>query len=285
MIFLQLLSLQKKEIVDDYQKLAVVKETDFGVYLGRDEENVLLPRKQVPNGVKKGDLVEVFVYRDSSDRIIATTNKPMISLGKLAVLEVKQVTGIGAFLDWGLEKDLMLPFKEQTESVVAGKKYLVALYIDKSERLAATMRIDDYLEAAGIYRKDDTVTGTIYEINERLGAFVAVDNKYFGLIPHKEIHERYVVGQSVEARVTGVREDGKLNLSPKKKAYLQMEDDAEIIYKVIMEYDGVLPYNDKASPEVISRDFKMSKNAFKRGVGRLLKEGRIEITQTSIKAK
>ncbi len=269
----------------EYQKLAVVKETDFGVYLGRDEENVLLPRKQVPNGVKKGDLVEVFVYRDSSDRIIATTNKPMISLGKLAVLEVKQVTGIGAFLDWGLEKDLMLPFKEQTESVVAGKKYLVALYIDKSERLAATMRIDDYLEAAGIYRKDDTVTGTIYEINERLGAFVAVDNKYFGLIPHKEIHERYVVGQSVEARVTGVREDGKLNLSPKKKAYLQMEDDAEIIYKVIMEYDGVLPYNDKASPEVISRDFKMSKNAFKRGVGRLLKEGRIEITQTSIKAK
>ena len=269
----------------EYQKLAVVKETDFGVYLGRDEENVLLPRKQVPNGVKKGDLVEVFVYRDSSDRIIATTNKPMISLGKLAVLEVKQVTGIGAFLDWGLEKDLMLPFKEQTESVVAGKKYLVALYIDKSERLAATMRIDDYLEAAGIYRKDDTVTGTIYEINERLGAFVAVDNKYFGLIPHKEIHERYVVGQSVEARVTGVREDGKLNLSPKKKAYLQMEDDAEIIYKVIMEYDGVMPYNDKASPEVISRDFKMSKNAFKRGVGRLLKEGRIEITQTSIKAK
>ena len=269
----------------EYQKLAVVKETDFGVYLGRDEENVLLPRKQVPNGVKKGDLVEVFVYRDSSDRIIATTNKPMITLGKLAVLEVKQVTGIGAFLDWGLEKDLMLPFKEQTESVVAGKKYLVALYIDKSERLAATMRIDDYLEAAGIYRKDDTVTGTIYEINERLGAFVAVDNKYFGLIPHKEIHERYVVGQSVEARVTGVREDGKLNLSPKKKAYLQMEDDAEIIYKVIMEYDGVLPYNDKASPEVISRDFKMSKNAFKRGVGRLLKEGRIEITQTSIKAK
>ena len=269
----------------EYQKLAVVKETDFGVYLGRDEENVLLPRKQVPNGVKKGDLVEVFVYRDSSDRIIATTNKPMISLGKLAVLEVKQVTGIGAFLDWGLEKDLMLPFKEQTESVVGGKKYLVALYIDKSERLSATMRIDDYLEAAGIYRKDDTVTGTIYEINERLGAFVAVDNKYFGLIPHKEIHERYVVGQSVEARVTGVREDGKLNLSPKKKAYLQMEDDAEIIYKVIMEYDGVLPYNDKASPEVISRDFKMSKNAFKRGVGRLLKEGRIEITQTSIKAK
>ena len=116
----------------EYQKLAVVKETDFGVYLGRDEENVLLPRKQVPNGVKKGDLVEVFVYRDSSDRIIATTNKPMISLGKLAVLEVKQVTGIGAFLDWGLEKDLMLPFKEQTESVVAGKKYLVSLYIDKS---------------------------------------------------------------------------------------------------------------------------------------------------------
>lgn len=269
----------------EYQSLSVVSETDFGVYLGDLDNKVLLPKKQVPAGTKKGDEIRVFVYRDSQDRLISTTNEPKITLGELAVLSVNEVGKIGAFLDWGLEKDLFLPFKEQTDRVVPGNEYLVALYIDKSSRLAATMRIHDYLVPANCYGRDANVTGTVYGINEEIGAFVAIDNKYFGLIPKKEIHERYRVGQVIEARVTEVRDDGKLNLSPKKKAYLQMDEDAEIILQVIEEYDGVLPYNDKASPEIISRDFKMSKNAFKRGVGRLLKSGKIEITEKSIRIK
>ncbi len=269
----------------EFQELSVVNQTDFGVYLGEEDNKVLLPKKQVPAGTKIGDTIRVFVYRDSSDRLIATVREPKVTLGKLAVLSVNEVGNIGAFLDWGLEKDLFLPFKEQTQRVVTGKSYLVALYIDKSSRLAATMRVHDYLYAAENYAKDDMVTGIIYEIHETIGAFVAVDNKFYGLIPHKEIHENYSVGQVVEARVTDVRKDGKLNLSPKKKAFMQMDEDAELIFKVIEEYDGVLPYTDKASPDVISRDFKMSKNAFKRGVGRLMKAGRVEITETGIRIK
>lgn len=265
------------------QKLQIVKRTDFGVYLSDgSEERVLLPKKQVPEFARTGDALEVFVYRDSSDRLIATTTKPYITVGDMAVLKVKEVTKIGAFLDYGLERDLLLPFREMTQRVQEGKEYLVAMYVDRSERLAATMKLDDYLTEAEKYGRDAQVEGIIYEINEDIGAFVAVDNKYFGLIPKKELHGSYKVGDIVTTRVTEVRRDGKLNLSPFKKAYMQMDDDAEKIIKVIEEYNGCLPYNDKASPEVIAHDFNMSKAAFKRAVGRLYKERRIEITEKTI---
>lgn len=268
------------------QKLNVVKRTDFGVYLSDgSEERVLLPKKYVPEFVKTGDGIEVFVYKDSSDRIIATTATPLITIGQMAVLKVKEVSGIGAFLDYGLERDLLLPFKEMTDKVKEGNSYLVAMYVDRSKRLAATMKLDKYLEPAEKYGRDAEVEGIIYEINEDIGAFVAVDNKYFGLIPKKEIHGSFRVGDVIKTRVTEVRRDGKLNLSPYKKAYMQMDEDSEKIIKVIKEYNGCLPYNDKASPEVIAHDFNMSKAAFKRAVGRLYKEHRIEITDKSILLK
>lgn len=268
------------------QTLKYMKKTDFGIYVGLEQdEKVLLPKKQVPENLKIGDDIDVFIYRDSSDRLIATTNQPLINLGNLAVLTVNSVGNIGAFLDWGLEKDLFLPFKEQTERVKPNNSYLVALYIDKSNRLAATMKIHHYLTEADKYQKDDTVNGIIYEINPEIGAFVAIDNQYFGLIPKKEIHERFAVGQNVQARVTEVREDGKLNLSPHKKAYEQIDEDAKLVLRVIGENDGVLPYTDKAAPNVIERDFGMSKNAFKRAVGRLYKEGKIDIGEKSITIK
>lgn len=265
------------------QKLNVVKKTDFGVYLSDGtEDRVLLPRKQVPEFVKNGDSIEVFVYKDSSDRIIATTATPYITVGELALLKVKEVSKIGAFLDYGLERDLLLPFKQMTSNVEEGKSYLVAMYVDRSERLAATMKIDRYLEPAEKYGRDAEVEGIIYEINNDIGAFVAVDNKYFGLIPKKEMHGSFRTGDVIKTRVTEVRRDGKLNLSPFKKAYMQMDEDSEKIIKVIKEYDGCLPYNDKASPEVIEHDFGMSKAAFKRAVGKLYREHRIEITQRNI---
>lgn len=268
------------------QTLKYLKRTDFGIYVGeKDDEKVLLPKKQVPEDLKMGDDIDVFIYRDSSDRLIATTRQPLINLGNMAVLTVTSVSNIGAFLDWGLEKDLFLPFKEQTERVKPNNSYLVALYIDKSNRLAATMKVHHHLTEANKYQKDDEVNGIIYEINPEIGAFVAVDNQYFGLIPKKEIHERLSVGQNVQTRVTEVREDGKLNLSPNKKAFEQMEDDAKRVLRVIEEYDGVLPYNDKAAPNVIERDFGLSKNAFKRAVGRLYKEGKIDISEKSITIK
>lgn len=268
------------------QTLEIVKQTDFGVYLaepGEPEQRVLLPKKEVPEGALTGDSLEVFLYRDSRDRPIATTREPALALGGLAVLKVLEVTKIGAFLDWGLEKDLFLPFKQQTRPVRAGDSCLVGLYLDKSGRLCATMNVYPYLQTDSPYRKDDLVTGVIYETSREFGLFVAVDYKYSALIPRKEAEDRYQIGDVVEARVTAVKADGKLNLSTRKKAYLQMDADAEHILQIIGEYDGVLPFNDKASPEIIERETGLSKNAFKRGVGRLLKEGRIEITERSIR--
>ncbi|MBQ3544777.1 MAG: S1 RNA-binding domain-containing protein [Lachnospiraceae bacterium] len=268
------------------QTLKCVSKAEFGIYLGEnDKEKVLLPKKQVPEGMDVGDEIDVFIYRDSLDRLISTTSQPYISLGGMAILEVKSVSKIGAFLDWGLEKDLFLPFKEQTCMVNQGKSYLVYLYIDKSNRLAATMKVHKYLKPANKYQKDDMVSGIVYEINREIGAFVAVENEFYGLIPKKEMQKQIVVGDEILARVTEVREDGKLNLSPNKKAYMQMDVDAENILKVIEEYDGVLPYGEKVSPEIIARDFGLSKNAFKRGVGRLYKLGKIDIGENCIKIK
>lgn len=268
------------------QLLTVVKQVEFGVYLAEPacpEERVLLPKKQVPENVKTGDELEVFLYKDSQDRLIATMAEPKITLGGIARLKVKEVARIGAFLDWGLEKDLFLPFRQQTKKVRAGEECLVALYTDKSDRLCATMNVYEYLRTDSPYKKEDQVTGTLYEISENFGAFVAVDDCYSGLIPKKEFFGQASIGDQVEARVTGVKADGKLDLSLRAKSYVQMNEDAEAVMKVIEEFDGVLPFTDKASPEVIKREFSLSKNAFKRAVGHLLKEGRIEITEKSIR--
>lgn len=270
------------------QTLQVVKKVEFGVYLGdgeNKEERVLLPAKQAPDGVQTGDRLEVFIYRDSKDRLIATTAEPKITLHQVARLRVAQVGRVGAFLDWGLEKDLLLPFKEQTRKVTAGEECLAALYIDKSDRLCATMNVYPYLEKDSPYRKDDMVEGTIYEISENFGAFVAVDDRYSALVPKKEYYGNARIGDRVSARVTAVKEDGKLDLSLREKAYLQIEKDAEKVLSVIDSFDGALPFTDKASPEVIRREMQMSKNEFKRAVGQLLKEGRIEITERAIRAK
>ena len=267
------------------QLLEVVRKKEFGVYLGEKagaDQAVLLPRKQVPEGTETGDKLDVFIYKDSSDRLIATTAQARLQVGETAVLKVKEVGKIGAFLDMGLEKDLLLPFKEQTHRVRAGEECLVALYVDKSMRLAATMKVYPYMSNESPYKKDDKVTGTVYEINENLGAFVAVDNKYYGLIPDKELYGDIHEGDQVEARVLKVREDGKLDLSPREKAYVQMDADSKLVLKVIDEYEGVLPFNDKVSPEIIKREFHLSKHAFKRAVGRLLNEGKIMITEKTI---
>ena len=274
------------------QELVLVKQMDFGVYLSDpcdmekengEQQRVLLPIKQVPQGSKQGDRIQVFVYRDSKDRLIASTNMPKLTLHKIAMLTVKQVSKIGAFLDWGLEKDLLLPFAEQTRRVREGEECLVALYIDKSDRLCATMNVYPYLRTDSDYQKEERVSGIVYQISENFGAFVAVDGMFSGLIPKKELYGTVNIGDTVEARVTGVKEDGKLDLSIREKAYLQLSVDGEKIMALIDSYDGVLPFNDRVSPEIIRRETQMSKNEFKRAVGHLLKQGRIEIGEKVIR--
>lgn len=270
------------------QKLTIIKRVDFGVYLAEDrdaQERVLLPGKQVPPESRVGDEMEVFVYRDSKDRLISTTQMPLVTLGQVALLSVAQVGKIGAFLSWGLEKDLLLPFREQTCRVRPGDQVLAALYVDKSSRLCSTMKVYHYLRTDAPYEKDDLVKGRIYEISDNFGAFVAVDNLYSALIPKREMYGRIELGTDVSARVAQVREDGRLSLSVREKAYLQMDKDAEELLAIIDSYAGVLPFNDKASPEIIKRETNMSKNEFKRAVGRLLKEGKIEIGEKVIRRR
>ncbi len=272
------------------QKLLVVKTVDFGIYLGEDRnapqnERVLLPSKQVPEGTKVGDEIEVFIYKDSQDRLIATTREPMLQVGQTAVLKVKQVTRIGAFLDWGLEKDLLLPYHEQTNRVREGEECLVALYVDKSSRLCATMKVYHYLSTRTPYVPGDMVKGRVYEISGNFGVFVAVDDKYSALIPAREATGKYRPGAILDLRVTEVKEDGKMNVSDRQKAYIQINEDAERVLSVIEEFAGVLPFDDHASPEVIKREFGLSKNAFKRAVGHLMKEGKVEIRDKRIYIK
>ena len=269
------------------QVLYIVKQVEFGVYLASEKsdrkEKVLLPAGQVPGGSVLGDSLEVFVYRDSEDRLIATVREPKLTLGQVAELTVAQVGKIGAFLDWGLEKDLFLPFKQQRGRVKKGDCVLVSLYVDKSNRLCATMNVYENLRTDSPYKAEDKVTGKVYEISDNFGAFVAVDNLYSGLIPKKELYGRVELGDEVTARVTQVREDGKLTLSIRDKAYLQIDVDAQELLSIIDSYDGVLPFTDKSSPEVITHETGMSKNEFKRAVGRLLKEGKIEIKEKVIR--
>lgn len=267
------------------QVLKVLRMKDFGAYLGEEdgERSILLPKKQVPEGCEIGDEIEVFVYKDSSDRWICTTNEPKICLGEMAVLEVSEVGRIGAFLNWGLEKDLLLPYREQVKEMHKGEKCLVALYIDKSERLCATMRIYDFLTADSPYQAEDTVNGTIYRINPEYGVFVAVDNRYYGMIPQKEVYGRMEVGGSITAKVARVRNDGKLDLRLRERAYLQMDEDAELILEALKAYNGVLSFGEKADAELIKRTLHISKSAFKRAIGRLLKEGKVKTGDTEIR--
>ncbi len=269
------------------QTLTVVKKVEFGIYLAereKDETRVLLPAKQVPQGTELGDRLEVFLYKDSKDRVISTTQEPKLKMGEVQALKVISVQGIGAFLDWGLEKDLFLPYKEQVGKVQEQDEILVRLYIDKSKRLCASMKeLYDMLDTDSPYRIGDMVQGRVYEFSDNFGTFVAVDNHYSAMVPRHEDHSSLRIGDLVEARVTGVKPDGKLDLTLREKAYLQMNQDAVQVMELIEGDGGELPFNDKASPELIMQETKMSKNAFKRAVGHLYKERKIKITNNSIR--
>ncbi len=270
------------------QNLIIKRFTTVGAYLNTEdglEDDVLLPKSQVPEGAKEGDSIKVFIYNDSKDRIITTTKIPKIEVGKLAHLTVVSTTKIGSFLDFGLERDLFLPFAETVGSVEKGKTYLVGMYIDKSNRLSATMKIKDMLDTNPEYKENDLVEGTIYSINRDIGAFVAVEDKHDGLIPKKELLGIHEVGENIEVRISRILEDGKLDLSLRDRSYIQMDSDAKKIIQKLKDNHGQLDLNDKSSPDKIKSKLEMTKSGFKRAVGKLLKEEMIEFTKNGIKLK
>jgi len=273
----------------EIQELQIDRFTSVGVYLMEhedaenvNEESVLLPNKEVKDAMKVGDTVKVFLYKDFMDRLTATTKYPKIKLGEVKSLKVVDVNEIGAFLDWGLVKDLLLPFDEQKFEVKVDQKVMVMLKIDDQNRLYATMRIYQNLTGTFDYNIGDMVVGKVYQYSRDLGTLVAVDGKYHGLILKHDLSKDLEIGETVTARVTNVSEDGKLNISLKKQIVEQMDEDAsEILYA--LEFKGELPFNDKSDADDIKEEFNMSKRAFKRAIGRLLKLGKIEITDSGIK--
>ncbi len=272
----------------EMQELEVAKKVDIGVYLKseedeRPEDRVLLPIKQAPAGIKIGDKINVFVYRDSKDRIIATVRRPKIAMGEIAVLKVVEMSEIGAFLNWGLEKDLFLPFKEQIGEIRLNGEYMVGLYIDKSNRLCATMNLFKVLRTDSPYKVNDLVKGTVFSLKRSLGAMVAVDGRYLGLIHEGEIIKPLRSGQVVEVRVSNIKEDGKLDLSLKDSPKLQIDKDGEKIIKALVRNKGSLSLNDDSSPEEIKRILGMSKSSFKKAAGRLMKRKIIIMTKSGIK--
>lgn len=279
----------------EMQTLRVEKKVEFGVYLAeqamgnsggpsKKQDHVLLPQKQVPDGCKVGDLLEVFLYRDSKDRPIATTAKPKVVLGEMALLAVRETGKIGAFLDWGLEKDLFLPFKEMTRRVEAGDEVLIRCYLDKSERLCASMKgLYHLMHTNPPYQIGDEVQGRIYEFSRDFGTYAAVEDRYSAMIPRHESTAHLKIGDVVALRVTGVKEDGKLDVTLREKAYIQMDEDARSIWELLDSYAGVLPFTEKASPEVILRETGLSKAAFKRALGKLYKERKIDLSQGKIR--
>ncbi len=264
------------------QKLIINNFSSVGAYLYAgtedDNDNILLPNNELENReLKEGDEVEVLVYRDSEDRLVATFRKTEALIGTLAKLEVVDINKrLGAFLDWGLNKDLMLPNSQQETNVEIGKKYLVGLYEDSKGRISATMKIYNFLIPSNSIEKNDITSATVYRINDEIGVFVAVEDRYFGLIPKSECFEKYQVGDELSLRVIRVREDGKLDLSPRKILSEQIGEDAQKIYDKMRILKNSFRFNDSSSPEEIMDYFGISKKAFKRAIGNLLKNGFIE---------
>lgn len=268
------------------QKMIVDRFTSVGAYLNEVEKegeelediSILLPNNELEErDLKEGDEVEVLIYMDSEDRPVATFRKTEALVGTLAKLEVTDVNPkLGAFMDWGLKKELLLPRGQQEIPVEVGKKYLVGIYEDSKGRLSATMKIYKFLLPSTSIKKNDIVSGTVYRIEPNIGVFVAVEDRYFGLIPKIEYFKDYKVGDEIEARVIRVREDGKIDLTPRERAYIQIDEDAELILGKMRLLGDSFGFTDKSSPEEIIDYFNMSKKAFKRAMGNLLKNGKVE---------
>ena len=272
----------------EFQKLFIKRFKNNGAYIGlkeikNEKLDILLPKKEVLETDKIGDEIEVFVYKDNQARFVATRKIPKISLGKLETLEVMDISKIGAFLDWGLEKELFLPFKEQSMKLEKGRKYLVALYIDKSERLCATMKIRDYLTSDSPYKEGEWVEGIIYSIHKDYGAFVAVDKKYDAMIENKDIVGVLEIGEPINFRISKIKKDGRLNLVLKNLSHVEINDNANTIFNIIKDRGGFLDLNDKSDPDKIKDICGMSKSSFKKAVGRLLKNEKVKFEGNGIK--
>ena len=272
--------------------LYIVKITPMGLFLNEDPEELLnsaiLPKEDVQEIFgdeipELGGQVDVYCYRTKDSKLVVTTKAPLVENGEIGILKCVESNQYGAFLQWGYDKDVLLPFNEQFFPVKAGYKVTVGIYTDKTGRLCATQKLRKFLRTDSPFVEGDIVSGFIYDMKHDMGAFVAVNNKFFGLIMSNEVMPSMKIGSTISGRVTKVREDGKLNITVNKRIDFQMDEDSAKIYDILTKNDGFLPYHDKSNAETIRRVFDMSKKAFKRSIGKLYKEKRITIEEEGIR--
>lgn len=267
-----------------FNNLTINRLSPHGLYVGDGTTELLLPNKYVPESYELGDYIDVFVFKDSEDRLTATTLEPYAQVGEFAFLEAKDLNSSGAFLDWGLEKDLFVPFKEQNDRMAKGRAYIVYLYIDSvTERIVATSKINKFTEnhLTIDVKEGDTVDIMIYKYTD-LGVKVIANNKYWGMLFLNEIFKNLRIGEKMTAIVKKIREDGKLDLTLQQNGMAIVSEIQTLILEKLEENDGFLPYNDNSSPEDIYRYFNVSKKVFKKTIGTLFKEKKITLADSGI---
>jgi predicted RNA-binding protein (virulence factor B family) len=270
--------------IGKYNELTVVKEVPFGIYLETDQGEVLMPLKYVPEGTKPGDTLNCFVYKDSEDRLIATTQKPKGIVDEFVALTVKDVSAAGAFMDWGLLKDLLVPYNEQHKKMEVGKKYVVRICLDeKTDRIIGVGKLGSFLSKdISELREGQKVNLLIYEFTD-LGVMAIINNRYRGMLYKNEVFKKLEVGDRVEGYIKKLRdEDDKIDLSLQKQGYGEVEESKDVVMQKLLENGGTLPFSDNSSPEEIKDFFQISKKTFKKIIGGLYKEGKIILTDTGI---
>lgn len=271
-----------RDLLGRATRLSVRRFTPSGAFLGdpanlaADAPCLLLLGSEIPPGAQVGDALDVFVYLDSEDRPLATTRTPKLGLGEVAFLRVTGTTHFGAFVDWGLAKDLLVPFKEQTRELHVGSREPFGVYLDDTGRLAGTMRVAEMLDReSGDFQHDQWLDGEAWRNDPEIGLFAILERRFLGLVPASEPH-RLTRGQAARFRVSHVHEDGKLELSLRAHAHEELENDTQVILRVLSK-PGAPRVGDRSSPEELRAQFGLSKKAFKRAVGRLLKQGLVTL--------
>jgi predicted RNA-binding protein (virulence factor B family) len=269
--------------VGEYNELVVVKELDFGIYFREGDVEILMPTKWIPEGTKIGDTLNVFVFRDSDDRLIATTVKPFAIADTFAYLTAKQVNEIGAFMDWGMDKDLLVPFREQAQRMEPGKSYVVFVFLDEeTDRLVGSTKLSRFIIREDIDVMEGDIVDLLIYSETDLGFNAIVNNLYSGLIYKNEIYESIRIGDKLQGFVKRVREDEKIDLSLQKSGYELVDDVKWRILKLIKDQNGILALNDNSSPEEIKSKLQISKKAFKKAVGALYRERLVKLTDKGV---
>jgi uncharacterized protein len=272
--------------IGDYNELRVDREVSIGIFLESEDVDILMPRKYVPDGTKVGDMLRCFVYKDSEDRLIATTLQPFGKVGDFVCLQVKDVNNAGAFMDWGLEKDLLVPHNEQHKRMEPGKKYVVRIMLDeKSDRVIGVSRLSPFIERdLSAISEGEKVNLLIYEFTD-LGVMAIINDRYRGMLYRNEVFKDLEVGSKVQGYIKKKRDDGKLDLTLQEQGYGEVASASQIIEDKLRQNKGILKFSDSSSPEDIRNFFQMSKKVFKKAVGGLYREGKIEIEEDHIRLK